>query len=749
MNTTSSGQLRNGSFPKMSGNVTLIQHGMIRNKKMQRYAVLQGSSFGYARGISGTFEREMTIKRARPGKHSGEVVIENTRNHQWTLSAAASEYTAWLDALLAAQNRELTRFYRVKESIGQGGYSTVMSCEDKINPKELFAVKVIEKKRFDMTHIDMFRREVEVHMSVTHRNIVRIVDVFETEEHMQIVQEYCRSDLFEMLSSETSFSEAQARTMMRDILEAVAYLHAQNIVHRDLKPENIFSIDKEWPTTLKVADFGLSRFFDQGVDKPLTSIVGTVFYMAPEVVNERPYGFQVDVWAVGVILYELLSGNRPFDGGKNEEMTIQSIKSDEVSFSGPQWRNISEDAKSLLSALLQKNPEKRICAAGALQHRWFDSVTSDVSLAKRLSAMNTHQYTGVQQLRYSNVSVKRTKGVVFCLRKCVVVIRAVHRLCIFHAESQKLFTSPRSSNQKGTKDRFAMPRLTSRKSSFRNDFQQSVSKPMRRTSQRFTALVEKNGLSRGSIERSRGNGDGESTEKTNEEFVEEAAALLDDEAIEAALEIPSNEKSIRRLGSKEIRHQGRHSASRTDIHAVSDKKPSKDMNARLNRDSSVNSTYARHNTKGMSRATSHLNRGYQRNDVQREFRSEVDSDFGDFGTDYSESVGDQSFTDERYSVPSVNERNLTAQESEDEEEPKVGFFARMRSRQSSSRPVFGTLSFRSMSANRSRTQSRGSSQALDKRNRKDPSEFLINVGTPRRQQMKAVATAAAAQKELI
>jgi len=420
--------LRNGPFPQMSGAATLTQHGVIRKRRMHRYVVLQGSSLGYARTSSSAFEREMTIKRARPGKHSGDIVIENTRGHIWRISVEPTLYRKWLDALLSAQNRELERFYRPVRVIGNGAFSQVMECQDRNDPSMVFAVKIIDKKRFALHHIDMFRREVQVHMSARHPGVVSIVDVFETEDHMHIVQEIMNSDLFEMLTEEVSFPEPQARHLLRDMLEAVAHLHRIGIVHRDLKPENVFATSKTWPSTLKLADFGLSRFYRDDDATSMTSFVGTSYYVAPEIVSQEPYGFAVDCWSVGVILYELLSGERPFDGGKDEERTLKLVLSVDVSFDGPQWRNVSTDAMSLIRGLLQRNPHKRLTAAAALHHRWLDPLSSDTTLASRLSKMTT-SITGATSPRLSSAALELETRETRSFVHVIHVVFAVRRLC--------------------------------------------------------------------------------------------------------------------------------------------------------------------------------------------------------------------------------------------------------------------------------------------------------------------------------
>ncbi|KAA8496256.1 Calcium/calmodulin-dependent protein kinase type 1 [Porphyridium purpureum] len=366
-------ELRNGPFPQVSGYVTLWRHKMMGKKKMNRFAVLQGSAFGYAREERSVFEREVTIKRAKPGKHSGEIIIEDVDGHTWTITVLPTAYRQWLNAMLAAQNREPSRFYKTLKIVGSGAFSKVFKVADVSDPTAVFAAKVIRKKQFDMQHIDMFRREVAVQMQARHPHIMRVVDVFENEQELHIIMELMQSDLFEIFSKEITLAESGARQMTFQLLQALAHLHRLRIIHRDVKPENLFATTETWPIDFKLGDFGLSRFHDPDQSAPITAFVGTCYYVAPEVAMQLPYGPAVDVWSAGVILYEALSGIRPFDGGAEESRTLDAVRKAEFDFQGPAWRNVSEDAMGLIRSLLQKDPQKRLTAQAALYHRWFDS----------------------------------------------------------------------------------------------------------------------------------------------------------------------------------------------------------------------------------------------------------------------------------------------------------------------------------------------------------------------------------------
>ena len=146
----------------------------------------------------------------------------------------------------------------------------------------------------------------------------------------------------------------------RELCEGLKYLHSVGIVHRDLKPENILLSDPSDEATIKITDFGLSKIMKRKSDL-LHSRCGTPAYAAPELIEGNPYDSKVDMWAVGCILYILLSGCPPFWGSDNNEL-FSRICSGVYPMNTPAWENISPRAKSLVRALLNMNPKGRLSA---------------------------------------------------------------------------------------------------------------------------------------------------------------------------------------------------------------------------------------------------------------------------------------------------------------------------------------------------------------------------------------------------
>lgn len=177
-----------------------------------------------------------------------------------------------------------------------------------------------------------------------------------------------------------------ARDLIRQILEPLAYLHAQGIAHRDLKPENIMFVHENDTKNIKLLDFGFAKVVD--VAHPEVSMVGTLGYKAPEIFNKEPYSTQCDMWALGVIAYILLCGfppffsqehykdmvnNAPFWFFFNDETDtlVDQIKAGAVKFPDSHWSKLSPQAKSFVQSLLTVDPRDRMTADAALHHPWM------------------------------------------------------------------------------------------------------------------------------------------------------------------------------------------------------------------------------------------------------------------------------------------------------------------------------------------------------------------------------------------
>ena len=189
-------------------------------------------------------------------------------------------------------------------------------------------------------------------------------------------------ELFDKISEEQFFSEHDAAHIMKQVLSGINYCHQKNIVHRDLKPENLLLDKDESSPKIKIIDFGTSQTFDP--DQPMSQKFGTPYYIAPEVLKKK-YTAKCDIWSIGVILYILLCGYPPFNGG-NDKQIIEAVLKGKFTLEEPEWDDISEDAKDLVRKMLEYEPSKRISASDALQHKWILHHTSTDKVEKTLAS---------------------------------------------------------------------------------------------------------------------------------------------------------------------------------------------------------------------------------------------------------------------------------------------------------------------------------------------------------------------------
>ena len=255
--------------------------------------------------------------------------------------------------------------------LGEGRQGCVKKCFLREQPDRKFAVKVITKGRSLDSHITDFSYEASILSSVEHQYIVKIFDCFENEHYLYMVMEFVRGgELFDFVKNKGPVDEKRAAKFFRQLLEGVAYLHAKGITHRDLKPENILLDDKDYPSILKVTDFGLSRFVSD--TSLMESLVGTHSYLAPEILSPskrmKGYTKKVDSWSLGCILFILLGGYPPFSSEDPDHDLDTLIMRGLFTFHEERWSHISENAKELVKLLLTVKEEDRLSVSEALEH---------------------------------------------------------------------------------------------------------------------------------------------------------------------------------------------------------------------------------------------------------------------------------------------------------------------------------------------------------------------------------------------
>ena len=215
-------------------------------------------------------------------------------------------------------------FYEVKETLGKGKFGLVKAGVHKKTGKKV-AIKVMSKKEMTVQDVELQRREIEILKMCQHPYVIRLLDIFENQDYIYIVMENLSGgDLFTYLEKRNfEIKEKRSRQLSHQIATALYYLHSFGVAHRDLKPENILMVTDDDTSDLKIVDFGLSKII--GPNESSLDPFGTLSYVAPEVLLQKPYGKEVDLWSLGVITYLLLSRVLPFDDEEDKEIARQTI----------------------------------------------------------------------------------------------------------------------------------------------------------------------------------------------------------------------------------------------------------------------------------------------------------------------------------------------------------------------------------------------------------------------------------------
>uniref|UniRef100_A0A9J8ANY3 Calcium/calmodulin-dependent protein kinase 1Db n=1 Tax=Cyprinus carpio carpio TaxID=630221 RepID=A0A9J8ANY3_CYPCA len=231
-------------------------------------------------------------------------------------------------------------------------------------------------------HVEAERRSavVMVKLWIKHENIVALEDIYESPTHLYLIMQLVSGgELFDRIVERGFYTEQDASALIKQVVDAVNYLHSLGIVHRDLKPENLLYYNPHEESKIMISDFGLSKM-EGAANDIMSTACGTPGYVAPEVLAQKPYSKAVDCWSIGVIAYILLCGYPPFYD-ENDSKLFEQILRAEYEFDSPYWDDISDSAKDFIRNLMQKDPEKRLTCEEALRHPW---IAGDTALRKNI-----------------------------------------------------------------------------------------------------------------------------------------------------------------------------------------------------------------------------------------------------------------------------------------------------------------------------------------------------------------------------
>lgn len=254
----------------------------------------------------------------------------------------------------------------MNSNIGVGGFGKVYKVRHK-KSKNIYAIKVINKAKIIANDlVEQIKLEVRIMYELDHEHIVKLYNHYEDEDNFYLILQYCgKGQLYTLLKKEGRLNEKQTAQYMREIISAVEYLHSLDppIIHRDIKPENILLDSND---SVKLCDFGWSNFFNEKSQR--LTYCGTPEYLAPEMIKQKGHSKSLDIWNLGILFFELLTGRPPFEG-KNQQELFQNILNFKI-----RWpKGFSGVAKDLVSKLLKSDPDQRIELSEIVEHPWFQA----------------------------------------------------------------------------------------------------------------------------------------------------------------------------------------------------------------------------------------------------------------------------------------------------------------------------------------------------------------------------------------
>lgn len=298
--------------------------------------------------------------------------------------------------------------YNLESKLQQGVSATVWQGTSTATCRK-YAIKVIKREGLSQAEDAAVLSEVSILKSLNHKNIVPLRDFFEEPDCFYLVLQKCDGgDVLDRVASIDQYSEKDAMHFSQGLLRAVQYMHERGVAHRDLKPQNLLLESNDDNTSVKVCDFGYAKRVY--MPNSLTTLCGSLHYVAPELLKNHPYDESADMWSVGVIIYFLLAGYLPFHH-KDQNELFKVIRLGKYNFDSRYWSGTTDAAKGLIKHLLEVDPSTRFSATEALSSDWIKSVEeaelarSDLSNSiSRISRESTRLKSIVRSVQWLNKS---------------------------------------------------------------------------------------------------------------------------------------------------------------------------------------------------------------------------------------------------------------------------------------------------------------------------------------------------------
>ncbi|XP_062154872.1 serine/threonine-protein kinase ATG1a isoform X3 [Alnus glutinosa] len=259
--------------------------------------------------------------------------------------------------------------YILGPRIGSGSFAVVWRSRHRHSGVEV-AVKEINRKQLNPKVSENLLKEISILSTINNPNIIRLFEAIETEDRIYLVLEYCDGgDLADYIHRHSKVSETVARHFMKQLAAGLQILQEKHLIHRDLKPQNLLLSTREGTPLLKIGDFGFARsLMPQGL---ADTLCGSPLYMAPEIIQNQKYDAKADLWSVGAILFQLVTGKPPFDGNSQLQLFQNILTSTELRFPQGALEELHPDCVDLCRSLLRQNPVERLTFKEFFNHRFL------------------------------------------------------------------------------------------------------------------------------------------------------------------------------------------------------------------------------------------------------------------------------------------------------------------------------------------------------------------------------------------
>jgi serine/threonine protein kinase len=302
--------------------------------------------------------------------------------------------------------KHIGEYIITQSNIAKGAFAYIHKGEHKYShlPVAIKEIKVQNVNNLKKYVI----RELEIHKKLNHHNIVKLYDIIiisNPDNAVYMIMEYCELGDLQKFQNKKPFSEKYIQQYMIQLRDALKYLYDNNIVHRDLKPQNILLTNS---LHIKITDFGLARntiqsnFKEDDTEKEIeqelfSTYCGSPIYMSPELLNKQNYNSKSDLWSVGVILYELITGTPPYIA-KNITQLINKVNYEPINLDKIDKKIISPECFDLLTKLLHNDKHSRMDWKSFFNHQWFDINNNILINNDRILLENPLDYDNIDKI---------------------------------------------------------------------------------------------------------------------------------------------------------------------------------------------------------------------------------------------------------------------------------------------------------------------------------------------------------------